>query len=285
HHRAQLAAPLRQPLHPPPQHGAHRRPTPPVGPRGLDEQPPHATVARLRERPAALLLARAPLARLRIQEDEPDNAAAPSPRSEEHQVKHMDVAAASSAASTDPVPARGPVLPGVECRARDSPFDPARWQGGSNPAVDRWLEWRKRLRLIGRHRLFCRLRGEPLWASYVRDSASGSWPTRASKRASPPPLRARLSGPASARRGGSIDEIQQLLENARRIRQASISSTSRRRRSPRRRSRRSLWPCNPRGPGARVEQPRDCSLVGAQGLPRRRDSRVENGLVDAAVAN
>jgi hypothetical protein len=42
HDRAQLAAPLRQPLHPPPQRGPHRRPTPPVGPRGLDEQPPHA---------------------------------------------------------------------------------------------------------------------------------------------------------------------------------------------------------------------------------------------------
>jgi integrase/recombinase XerD len=35
-------------------------------------------------------------------------------------------------------------------------------------AVDRWLECRKRLRLTGRHRLFCTLKGAPLWDSYVR---------------------------------------------------------------------------------------------------------------------
>src|SRR4030095_11281589 len=56
HHRAQLAAPLRPPPPPLPQRGPHRRPTPPEGPRGLGEQPPHAAVARLRERPATLLL-------------------------------------------------------------------------------------------------------------------------------------------------------------------------------------------------------------------------------------
>jgi site-specific recombinase XerD len=35
-------------------------------------------------------------------------------------------------------------------------------------AVDRWLECRKRLRLTGRHPLFCTLKGEALWDSYVR---------------------------------------------------------------------------------------------------------------------
>jgi site-specific recombinase XerD len=34
--------------------------------------------------------------------------------------------------------------------------------------VDRWLDSRKRLRLTGRHPLFCTLKGEPLWDSYVR---------------------------------------------------------------------------------------------------------------------
>jgi site-specific recombinase XerD len=34
--------------------------------------------------------------------------------------------------------------------------------------VDRWLDCRKRLRLTGRHPLFCTLKGEPLWDSYAR---------------------------------------------------------------------------------------------------------------------
>src|SRR5262245_13842006 len=62
-HRPHPPAPCGQPLHPRPQGCPRRRPTAPVGPRGLDEQPPHPAVARRRERPAALLLARTPLAR------------------------------------------------------------------------------------------------------------------------------------------------------------------------------------------------------------------------------
>src|SRR4030095_4064010 len=66
-HRAQPPAPPGEPLHPRPQDRPRRRPTAPVGPRGLDEQPPHPAVTRLREWPAAL-----PLAGTRLARHQPD---------------------------------------------------------------------------------------------------------------------------------------------------------------------------------------------------------------------
>src|SRR5262245_39327971 len=55
------------------------------------------------------------------------------------------------------------VLHGKGNKARTAPR-PASW---AEP-VDRWLDCRKRLRRTGRHPLFCTLKGEPLWDSYVR---------------------------------------------------------------------------------------------------------------------
>ena len=55
------------------------------------------------------------------------------------------------------------VLHGKGNKARTAPLPT-----DAADAVDRWLECRKRLRLTGRHPLFCTLRGEPLWDSYVR---------------------------------------------------------------------------------------------------------------------
>src|SRR5262249_16507995 len=55
------------------------------------------------------------------------------------------------------------VLHGKGNKARTAPLPT-----DAAEAVDRWLECRKRLRLTGRHRLFCTLRGQPLWDSYAR---------------------------------------------------------------------------------------------------------------------
>jgi integrase len=55
------------------------------------------------------------------------------------------------------------VLHGKGDKARTAPLPP-----DAADAIDRWLECRKRLRLTGRHALFCTLKGEPLWDSYVR---------------------------------------------------------------------------------------------------------------------
>jgi site-specific recombinase XerD len=55
------------------------------------------------------------------------------------------------------------VLHGKGNKARTAPLPT-----DAADAVERWLECRKRLRLTGRHPLFCTLRGEPLWDSYVR---------------------------------------------------------------------------------------------------------------------
>jgi site-specific recombinase XerD len=55
------------------------------------------------------------------------------------------------------------VLHGKGDKARTAPLP-----SDAAEAVDRWLDWRKRLRLTGRHPLFCTPKGEPLWDSYVR---------------------------------------------------------------------------------------------------------------------
>jgi site-specific recombinase XerD len=55
------------------------------------------------------------------------------------------------------------VLHGKGNKARTAPLPT-----DAADAIDRWLECRKRLRLTGRHPLFCTLKGEPLWDSYVR---------------------------------------------------------------------------------------------------------------------
>jgi hypothetical protein len=55
------------------------------------------------------------------------------------------------------------VLHGKGNKARTAPLP-----SDAAEAVDRWLDCRKRLRLTGRHPLFCTLTGEPLWDSYVR---------------------------------------------------------------------------------------------------------------------
>jgi integrase/recombinase XerD len=55
------------------------------------------------------------------------------------------------------------VLHGKGNKARTAPLP-----SDAADAVDRWLDCRKRLGLTGRHPLFCTLKGEPLWDSYVR---------------------------------------------------------------------------------------------------------------------
>jgi integrase/recombinase XerD len=55
------------------------------------------------------------------------------------------------------------VLHGKGDRARTAPLP-----SDAAEAVDRWRGCRKRLGLTGRHPLFCTLKGEPLWDSYVR---------------------------------------------------------------------------------------------------------------------
>jgi site-specific recombinase XerD len=78
-------------------------------------------------------------------------------------------------------------------------------------AVDRWLDCRKRLRLTGRHPLFCTLRGEPLWDSYVRTLCKRlAAKAGIEKRVHPHGLRHGWAL-AQVQAGTSLNAIQQLL--------------------------------------------------------------------------
>jgi len=63
----------------------------------------------------------------------------------------------------DPAGGAVRVLHGKGNKARTAPLP-----SDAAEAVDRWLDFRKRLGLTGRHPLFGTLTGEPLWDSYVR---------------------------------------------------------------------------------------------------------------------
>jgi site-specific recombinase XerD len=53
-------------------------------------------------------------------------------------------------------------------------------------AIDRWLDCRNRLGLTGRHPLFCTLKGEPLWDSYVRTALQAARGEGRHREARPP---------------------------------------------------------------------------------------------------
>jgi len=98
------------------------------------------------------------------------------------------------------------VLHGKGNKARTAPLPT-----DAAEAVDRWLECRKRLRLTGRHRLFCTLRGQPLWDSYAR-ALCKRLATKAGveKRVHPHGFRHGWAL-AQVQSGTSLNAIQQLL--------------------------------------------------------------------------
>jgi site-specific recombinase XerD len=78
-------------------------------------------------------------------------------------------------------------------------------------AVDRWLDCRKRLKLAGRHPLFCTLKGEPRWDSYVRALCKRlAAKAGIEKRVHPHGLRHGWAL-AQVQSGTSLNAIQQLL--------------------------------------------------------------------------
>src|SRR5215475_15810746 len=98
------------------------------------------------------------------------------------------------------------VLHGKGNKARTAPLP-----GDAADAVDRWLECRRRLRLTGRHPLFCTLKGAPLWDSYVR-ALCKRLATKAGieKRVHPHGFR-HAWALAQVQSGTSLNAIQQLL--------------------------------------------------------------------------
>jgi site-specific recombinase XerD len=77
--------------------------------------------------------------------------------------------------------------------------------------VDRWLDCQKRLRLSGRPPLFCTLKGEPLWDSYVRALCKRlAAKAGIEKRVHPHGLRHGWAL-AQVQAGTSLNAIQQLL--------------------------------------------------------------------------
>jgi hypothetical protein len=98
------------------------------------------------------------------------------------------------------------VLHGKGNKARTAPLP-----GDAAEAVNRWLDCRNRRRLTGRHPLFCTLKGEPLWDSYVRELCKRlAAKARIEKRVHPHGLRHGWAlGQVQA--GTSLNAIQQLL--------------------------------------------------------------------------
>ncbi len=98
------------------------------------------------------------------------------------------------------------ILHGKGDKARTAPLP-----SDAAEAVDRWLDCRKRLRLTGRHPLFCTLRGEPLWDSYVRTLCKRlAAKAGIEKRVHPHGLRHGWAL-AQVQSGTSLNAIQQLL--------------------------------------------------------------------------
>jgi integrase len=98
------------------------------------------------------------------------------------------------------------VLHGKGNKARTAPLP-----GDAAEAVNRWLDCRNRRRLTVRHPLFCTLKGEPLWDSYVRELCKRlAAKARIEKRVHPHGLRHGWAlGQVQA--GTSLNAIQQLL--------------------------------------------------------------------------
>jgi integrase/recombinase XerD len=98
------------------------------------------------------------------------------------------------------------VLHGKGDKARTAPLT-----SDAAEAVDRWLDCRKRLRLMGRHPLFCTLKAEPLWDSYVRALCKRlAAKAGIEKRVHPHGLRHGWAL-AQVQAGTSLNAIQQLL--------------------------------------------------------------------------
>jgi integrase/recombinase XerD len=126
------------------------------------------------------------------------------------------------------------VLHGKGNKARTAPLPT-----DAAEALDRWLDCRKRLRLTGRHPVFCTLNGEPLWDSYVRTLCKRlAAKAGVEKRVHPHGFRHGWAL-GQVESGTSLPVIQLLLGHS----SLSTTATSRPRRpSPRRRPGQSTWP-------------------------------------------